>query len=416
MKMAWIVASIILLAGCSRQAPKDQVEAAVKPEPLRVRIAAAQTRRIDKSISIIGSLNPDESVNVSAEVAGRISAINVDFGQTVRKGEVIAELDKQEYQIQLDRAKAALAQALARLGLSPGQEDTPPNSTPAMRQAQAQLDDAKFKYENAAKLVKSGDISQERFTELEKAYRAREAGFEMMRDDMRTVWAQMESIRSDVRLAQKHLNDTTIRAPFDGAVTQKMVSPGQYMKENTPIVMLVKTNPLRLRAELPESAAADVRIGTTLTFTTDGIPGREFHAVVRELNPSLDAKSRSLTAEARITESDARLRPGMFVQVQLVTQRNADIVVVPREAIYTMAGLSKVFVIRGGRSVEVRVPPGQEMNGWIEVPGDQIRSGDQIAITNLPALVNNGEVRVENPILDKAGAWSYRRDIESCRS
>src|SRR5689334_22167218 len=214
MKIAWIMAGIVLLAGCSRQAPKDQVEAAIKPEPLRVRIAAAETRRIDKSISIIGSLNPDESVNVSAEVAGRISAINVDFGQTVRKGEVIAELDKQEYQIQLDRAKAALAQALARLGLSPGQEDTPPNSTPAMRQAQAQSDDAKFKYENAAKLVKSGDISQERFAELEKAYRAREAGFEMMRDDMRTVWAQMESIRSDVRLAQKHLNDTTIRAPF----------------------------------------------------------------------------------------------------------------------------------------------------------------------------------------------------------
>lgn len=405
--IACVIASLILLSGCSRQAPKDQVEAAAKPEPLQVRIAAAETRRVDKSISIIGSLNPDESVNVSAEVAGRISAINVDFGQNVRKGEVIAELDKQEYQIQLDRSRAALAQALAKLGLSPGQEDTPPSSTPAMRQAQAQLDDAKFKYESAAKLVKSGDISQERFTELEKAYRAREAGFEMMRDDMRTILAQAESLRSDVRMAQKHLNDTTVRAPFDGAVMQKMVSPGQYMKENTPIVTLVKTNPLRLRAELPESAAADVHIGTSLTFTTDGIAGREFHAVVRELNPSLDAKSRSLTVEARITESDSRLRPGMFVQVLLVTRRNTDIVVVPKQAIYTMAGLSKVFVIRGGRVVEVRVPPGQELSGWVEVPGDQIRAGDQVAVTNLPALVNNGEVKIENENRDKAGALSY---------
>jgi RND family efflux transporter MFP subunit len=412
--IACVIASLILLSGCSKQAPKNQVEAAVKPEPLKVRIAAAETRRVDKSISIIGSLNPDESVNVSAEVAGRISAINVDFGQNVRKGEVIAELDKQEFQIQLDRSRAALAQALAKLGLSPGQEDTPPSSTPAMRQAQAQLDDAKFKYESAAKLVKSGDISQERFTELEKAYRAREAGFEMMRDDMRTILAQAESLRSDVRMAQKHLNDTTIRAPFDGAVMQKMVSPGQYMKENTPIVMLVKTNPLRLRAELPESAAADVHIGTSLTFTTDGIAGREFHAVVRELNPSLDAKSRSLTVEARIAESDSRLRPGMFVQVLLVTRRNADIVVVPKQAIYTMAGLSKVFVIRGGRVVEVRVPPGQELSGWVEVPGDLIRAGDEIAITNLPALVNNGEVKIENENRDKAGAMSYSGGL--CRS
>ena len=410
-----LTAVLIFLSGCSKQTPKNQVEAAAKPEALTVRVAPAETRRVDKSISIIGSLSPDESVNVSAEVAGRIASIDVDFGQSVRRGQVIAELDKQEYQIQLDRSRAALAQALAKLGLNPGQEDTPPDSTPAMRQAQAQTDDAKFKYESAAKLVKSGDISQERFTELEKAYRAREAGFEMMRDDMRTLWAQAQSLRSDVRLAQKHLNDTTIRAPFDGAVMQKMVSPGQYMKENTPIILLVKSDPLRLRAELPESAAAAVRIGTSLTFTTDAIPGTEFHAVVHELNPSLDAKSRSLTAEARITGSDTRLRPGMFVQVSLVTERNAEIVVVPNQAIYTVAGLSKVFVIRNSRVVEVRVPPGQELNGWMEVPASQIHAGDQIAITNLPALVNNGEVKIENPGVDKAGALSYR-EAKSCRS
>jgi RND family efflux transporter MFP subunit len=387
--------AIIFQAACSNQGTQKQVEAAAKPEPLSVHTASAETRRVDKTISVIGSLNPDESVNVSAEVAGRITAIQVDFGQNVKKGQVIAEFDKQEFQIQVDRSRASLAQALARLGLREDQVDTPPESTPAMRQATAQMDDAKFKYESAAKLVKSGDISQERFTELEKAYHAREAGAEMMRDDMRTLWAQAQSLRAEVHLAQKHLNDTVVRAPFDGAVVQKMVSPGQYMKENTSIVMLVKTNPLRLRAEIPESVTSGVRIGTSLTFTTDAIPGREFNAVVRELNPSLDAKARSLTAEARITESDSRLRPGMFVQVSLVTHRNADIVVVPKQAIYNVAGLFKVFVVRNGRVTEFKIPPGQEVNGWIEVPSDQIRAGDAIATSNLPALVNNGEVKVD---------------------
>jgi multidrug efflux pump subunit AcrA (membrane-fusion protein) len=113
------------------------------------------------------------------------------------------------------------------------------------------------------------------------------------------------------------------------------------------------------------------------------------------LNPSLDAKARSLTAEARITESDSRLRPGMFVQVSLVTQRNADIVVVPKQAIYNVAGLFKVFVVRNGRVTEFKIPPGQEVNGWIEVPSDQIRAGDAIATSNLPALVNNGEVKLD---------------------
>jgi Cu(I)/Ag(I) efflux system membrane fusion protein len=145
-------------------------------------------------------------------------------------------------------------------------------------------------------------------------------------------------------------------------------------------------------AELPESAAGEIRTGSTLTFTTDAIPDKAFHAVVRELNPSLDAKSRSLTAEARLTESDERLRPGMFVQVQLVTARNAEVVVIPTEAIYTVAGLTKVFIIRDGHAVECRVAPAAVHDGWMEVPAEQIRAGEMVAVSNLPALVNGAEV------------------------
>jgi RND family efflux transporter MFP subunit len=398
MKKIWApVAFSILLLGCSGQQDSQKVaEAARKPEPLTVQTAAAETRLVDQGISVTGSLSPDESVNLSAEVAGRVTAIHADFGQRVHKGEVLAEINPQEYQIAVDRGQAALAQALARVGLTRDQENTPPESTPAMRQSQAQMDDAKFKFESAAKLVQSGDISQERYTELEKAYRARQAGFDMLRDDMRSQWALVDSLRAELRLAQKHLSDTQVRAPFDGAVTQKMVSVGQYMKENTPILMLVKADPLRLRAEIPENGSADVRVGSTLTFTTDAIPDQEFRAVVRELNPSLDSKSRVLEAEGRLTQSDPRLRPGMFVQVKLTTKRSAEVVVAPKQAIYTVAGLQKIFLIRGGKVVEVRVPPGAEKDGFVEVPSDLVKAGDRIAISNLPALTNNADVRVQN--------------------
>jgi RND family efflux transporter MFP subunit len=398
MTKSWIPLAIAaLLASCSSRPDSQKVaEAAKKPELLMVQVAAAETRRVDQAISITGSLSPDESANLSAEVAGRVTAIHADFGQSVHKGEVLAEINPQEYQIAVDRSKAALAQALARVGLTRDQENTPPESTPAMRQSQAQMDDAKFKFDNAAKLVQSGDISQERYTELEKAYRARQAGLEMLRDEMRSQWAQVDSLRAELRLAEKRLNDTQVRAPFDGAVMQKMVSVGQYMKENTPILMLVKSDPLRLRAEIPETGSAEVRVGTTLSFTTDAIPATEFQAVVRELNPSLDSKSRVLEAEARLTKSDSRLRPGMFVQVQLTTRHATEIVVVPKQALYTVAGLQKIFLIRSGKVVEVRVPPGQEINGFIEVPSDLVKPGDSVAVSNLPVLVNSAEVRVQN--------------------
>ena len=385
-----LIAVLLLSAGCGKQPAKTTAQAASKPEPLAVKTVAAATRRIDKAISITGSLSPDESVNVSFDVAGRVSAIGTDFGRTVHKGEILAELDKQEYQFAFDRSKAALAQAYARLGLSPGQETS--DSTASMRQAQAQADDARSKFESAAKLVKSGDISQERFTELEKAYRARQAAFEMTRDDMRGQLASLDSLRADMKLAQKRLNDTVVRAPFDGAITQKLVSVGQYIKENATVLTLVKSNPLRLLADIPESEAGGIRIGTSLTFTTDAIPDKQFHAIVRQLNPALDSKSRVLTAEARLTEADSRLRPGMFVQVLLVTARNAEITVIPTQALYTVAGLTKAFVIRNGRAVECRVPPGRTYEGWTEVPADRIRAGEMVAVTNLSVLVDGTEV------------------------
>ena len=125
----------------------------------------------------------------------------------------------------------------------------------------------------------------------------------------RTLIANVQALKAEVKLAQKRLNDATVRAPFDGAVQEKLVSPGAYLKENTPILTLMKTNPVRLRVDLPESAAGSVHVGTNLTFTTDAAPGDTFTAIVRELNPSLDQKSRTLTAEARLARNDARFGP-----------------------------------------------------------------------------------------------------------
>ena len=114
------------------------------------------------------------------------------------------------------------------------------------------------------------------------------------------------------------------------------------------------------------------------------------------MNPALDARSRSLTVEARLTENDARLRPGMFVQVRLITQPNASIIVVPRRAIYTVAGLSKVFVIRDGRAIEQRVPPGRDLDGFVEVPQGTVQAGELVAVSNVMQLVNGAAVRMQN--------------------
>jgi RND family efflux transporter MFP subunit len=384
----------VLIAGCGRKSGPE-VQAAAKPaEPPTVKIAAVETRRVEKSISVTGSLMADESVNLSFEVPGTLARVFADFGQSVRAGQVIAELDKRELTLQVERSRSALTQALARIGLSPEQEEANPDSTPAIQQAIAQLEDARFKYESAARLVKSGDISRERYTELEKAFRAREAALQAARDELRTQLASIQGLRAELKLAQKRLSDATLLAPFDGAVNARLVSPGQYIKENTPVITLVKASPLRLRADIPESASGEVRIGTSLSFTTDAAPGGVFHAIVRQLNPSLDPKSRSLTAEARMVEPDTRLKPGMFVQVRLVVARDQEIAVVPKSALYTIAGLTKIFVIRDGQAVELKVQPGQEIGDWVEI--SEIKAGERVAVSNLPALINGLKVTAQS--------------------
>ena len=222
----------LLAAGCGRQAAPaaaGKTEAAPRPEaaPLAVRTAAAEQRSVERSIVATGSLLPDDTVTISSEVQGRVAKIHYDFGQSVRQGAVLVELDPTEYDLQIERARGALNQALARLGLPAyAGKMSPPESTPALRQVLAQLEDTRFKYESAAKLVKTGDVSQERFTEAEKAYRARQAAVELARDEMRVAWMSVTALEADLKIVQKRRNDTVVRAPFDAEVGEKVAAVG----------------------------------------------------------------------------------------------------------------------------------------------------------------------------------------------
>jgi RND family efflux transporter MFP subunit len=388
------LAAALALAGCgSRQ--ETTANAASRPvEPIAVRTAVAQQRTVERSIMVTGSLLPDETTTVSCEVPGRVARLHFDFGQAVRKGQVMAELDRQELSLQLARARASLDQAMARVGMDK-ETMKEPDTTPLIRQAKAQMEDALSKYENAKKLIKTGDIAQERFNEIEKAYLARKAAYEAALDDLRTQLALIRSLRAEVALAEKRLSDATIIAPLDGIVQTRHVAEGQYVRDNAPIYTLVKAWPLRLRVEIPEPAVGLARVGSTLIFTTSAAPGAEFRATIRTLDPSLDPRARTLTAEARIDTRDERLKPGSFVQVRLVTDPAFPVVAIPREAIYTVAGLNKFFSIRNGKAVEHRIPEILGSNGQVEIPPGVIEPGAVVAVSNVPLLTDGAAVTVK---------------------
>lgn len=394
MKPLYIIfpALLLFLSACANRQEAPKTATSQAPEQIQVRVQQAVARTLDKSIDVTGTLEADETVNLSFEIPGRVANFRVDFGQLVKKGDVIAELDRREFEWQLERAKANVGQLSARLGMK-SPDDPYPSSSAGMRQAQANYEDANSKYESAAKLVQSGDISKERAVELQKTLQARQALIDATRDEMNGQVAQLRAQKADLEIATKRLADTVIRAPFDGGISAKLISPGQYIKENTSVATLVKTSPLRLRVEVPESYSALINPGSVVSFTTDAAPGKEFKAVIQKLNPSFDAKNRTLLAESKIPAGDSRLRPGTFVQVKLVTRRADAIVMVPKNSIYSVAGLSKVFVIRNGKAVEVRIVPGAEVDGWVEAPAGAIQPGESIAVSNLLNLIHGAAVK-----------------------
>ncbi len=395
-----LAALLAATLACSRQEERNREAAAAaeranaKPAPVPVKVAEAESRNVPKAIDITGTLVPDETTNISSEVQGRVAEVRFDFGHAVRKGDIVVRIDPTDFQLQLDRTRASLAQALARVGLNADQEDVTPKDNPPIRSARAQYEDALHKYDNAKKLVESGDIPQERFVEIEKLRNSRKAALDGAQDDFRTQLANVLVIRAERKLAEKRLGDTTIRAPFDGIVAAKLVSPGQFVKDNVPLVTIVKTWPLRLRLDVPEVAAAAVFPGQILTFTTEAIPGQEFRATVTQVNPQLDSRVRALSAEARMNGAVPALRPGLFVQVKLVVSKGTAITTVPKSAVYPVAGLYKVFTVNGARVRELRVNPGESGGDWLEISGGTVRPGDRVAITNLPNLTDNAEVVV----------------------
>jgi RND family efflux transporter MFP subunit len=388
---AMVISSLVTLS-CTKQEAKPT--AAPKVEPIKIQTIAVETITVNRTVTASGSLSADEQVVLTSEVPGRIVSLPVDFGSYVRKGQVLAQLDTRELQIAVDRTKANLAQALARIGLDPNQADQRPESSPAVRAAQAQFEDAKQKFERTQKLIKSGDIPEERAIEVEKLFSARQAQLDQTKDDLRTQWASIEAIKAEVRLAEKRLGDGVIRAPFDGMITERPAALGQFVKDANPLMTLVKTRPLRLRIEVPEDASGEIRVGTTLTFKTDAAPEKSFQAVVGRVDAGLDSRSRTLQVEARVTDSDARLRPGVFATVALVSQRGVQVPVAPKSAILTVAGLNKVYVVTGDRVTERRIPLGEMHGEKMELPAE-LGPGTRLANSEVTRLSNNAAVIAE---------------------
>jgi membrane fusion protein, multidrug efflux system len=394
--LAALIVTVSLVAACGHSQAKDENGAAsnsqpaVAPTPIDVATAPAITRNLQRDVEVVGSFAADEEVVVSAQAAGELSQINVDFGSYVSQGQVIATIDQRDAKLKVEQAEATLKQTLARLGMKEG-EKFDSNQNADVKVAKSQLDWAKLELDRSVKLIEKGDIPRSSYDEKVTNHNLAQARYQAALDSVSQQLAAVEQQKASLALSKKALTDTVVRSPISGAVKEKHSSRGSYLTINGRIVTLVKINPLRLRADIPESSAAAVRTGQTINLTVDAFPDRAFTGRVVRIGPSLDEKTRALTVEAEVANSGNLLRPGMFAKSRLITSANAPAVMVPQRAVATAAGQSKVFVVENGKVVERIVKTGAIDGDLIEI-AEGLKDGEIVATSNLDKLLTGATV------------------------
>ncbi len=339
---------------------------------LAVKVAPVSVMDWPVTISISGSLRSQSNVEIRTEVAGKLIATYFEEGDTVRKDQLLAEIDTINYRLAYDQAAAVLA--VAQAGLD---------------RIQVTLDHARREQERADNLLRTGGIT-------EKDHQAAVTGVKEAETQARLAQAQIEQARTAVTIAEKALKDCRILAPADGQVRRKQLDKGSLLTAGSPVYSLVDNARLELECLVPSYQLSGVILGHRTTFTTPTWGERRFEGSISAINPMVEADNRSIKVIVKIANLGGELRSGMFARGEIEVRVASKAIVIPRSALVVeqeQATAGSVFVVSGGRALRRQVQVGgirQDLL-WIQ---RGLAEGDQVVVDIGPSLKDGAAVRV----------------------
>ena len=369
-------------AGSSRT--PDKAPAA----PKSVRAAYPQMRPMARSLTVSGTLAPHAQSTLSAKVSGRLKLLNVDIGSVVRTGEVLAQVEPRDYELALQQAEAALAQGRVSLGLPPegDNDEVQIEQVSTVQQAKAVLEEAGKNRDRVINLSKSGIASPSELDTVEANYKVAVTRHAVALEEARTRFANLAQRRAEFEIARKRLADASVRAPFDGVVQSRPANLGEFIGSGTPVVQVVKTDPLRLRLDIPERKSLLVQAGQLVRLVIEG-DTNTYSGRIARLSPALDEQSRILRVEADVPAQGA-LRPGLFASAEIIINENEPTLTVPTNALLSFAGVEKVISVQTGKAIEKVVTTGRQQGELIEILSG-LRSNDLIILS--PGVLRTGQ-------------------------
>ena len=364
---------------------KGGVDAALR----RVNVIAAVEKPIEQIVTVTGTLAAEQEIVLGLKVAGRISELPLDLGSTVQKGDVIARVDTTDFELRVRQSEASLQQARVRLGLPPNgtSEDVDLEKTAFVREARAQMDSARARLDRATQLLEKGLLAKADLDTVSGAYKVTEAQYADALDEGKNRQGVLAQRRSELEIARQQLKDAVLEAPLAGAVRQRHANIGQYLAAGAPVVTLVQMNPLRLRTEVPERDALDIRIGMLVRVTVEGAAGSSQGKVAR-LSPAIDEASRTLLVETEVSNASNLLRPGAFARAEIVASSSQRALMLPSTSVVTFAGIDRVFTVQDGQASEKRVRTGRHTAAGVEIL-EGVSPGELVVVE--PGNLTDGE-------------------------
>ena len=363
--------------------------------PLAIQVGSVTSRDIQRIVEGVGTLYPFDEAVISAEIDGRVDEVKVDLGDSVTAGQVMVHISDEEQRYMLDQMDAQLRQSLERVGLKSENERVKDiRETPEARRTHADLIDSQQKYNRAKNLVDSGVASRADLDQADARYKAAQATYDSSLTAIRALISEIERTKALLNLQRKKLRDATVRAPFAGAVKERQVTIGQYVRANTPLLTLVKIDPLRLRVEVPERMAPWIRNGQVVEVSLEAYEGRKFHGEVWRISPMVDQSKRTFVVEARVDNSKGELKPGSYARARVPTQKIERIRLVPSKAVQYIFGTNKAYVVKND-VIEARdLKLGDRFDQQVEVL-EGLNEGEQVALSQLGKLDTGSKVRIE---------------------
>ncbi|KLT66188.1 efflux RND transporter periplasmic adaptor subunit [Pedobacter sp. BMA] len=310
------------------------------PAPMVVDGMVVKTTSFDTDLEVTGVIEANESVVLKSEVSGLVTGIFFTEGTNVSKGSVLVKVNDRDIQAQLQ-------EALTKQKLSGTNEN------------------------RAKQLLEKGAISQEEYD---------------------TSLADLKSLQAQSQLIRAQLAKTTIRAPFSGRIGLRSISAGTYLTPATVIANLVSTNPIKITFSVPEKYAGQIKMGSSINFTTDGVSAQNTGKVYA-IEPGINAATRTLQIRALAPNADNKLLPGAFAKIKLALNTLPNAILIPNQAIIPVLKGKIVYIQKNGKAQEAKVEAGTRTDENIVITSG-LKVGDTVLTTGSMALKKDAPVKV----------------------